>query len=53
MSNSFELLTGPIDAIQKKYEILSDLVIVEHGGKFHGSQRERDLKTGLIVILTI
>ena len=25
MSNSFELLTGPIDAeIQKKYEILSD-----------------------------
>ncbi|HEX6671229.1 MAG TPA: hypothetical protein VF084_03280 [Nitrososphaeraceae archaeon] len=53
MSNSFELLTGPIDAIQKKYEILSDLVIVEHGGKFHGSQRERDLKTGLIDILTI
>ena len=38
MSNSFELLTGPIDVIQKKYEILSDLVIVEHGGKVHGSQ---------------
>ena len=38
MSNSFELLTGPIDTIQKKYEILSDLVIVEHGGKVHGSQ---------------
>ena len=38
MSNSFELLTGPIDAIQKKYEILSDIVIVEHGGKVHGSQ---------------
>ena len=32
MSNSFELLTGPIDTIQKKYEILSDIVIVEHGG---------------------
>jgi hypothetical protein len=38
MSNSFELLTGPIDVIQKKYEILSDIVIVEHGGKVHGSQ---------------
>jgi hypothetical protein len=38
MSNSLELLTGPIDTIQKKYEILSDLVIVEHGGKVHGSQ---------------
>jgi hypothetical protein len=38
MSNSFELLTGPIDTIQKKYEILSDIVIVEHGGKVHGSQ---------------
>jgi len=32
------LLTGPIDLIQKKYEILSDIVIVEHGGKVHGSQ---------------
>ena len=38
MSNSFELLTGPIDTIQKKYEILSDIVIVEHGGKVNGSQ---------------
>jgi hypothetical protein len=38
MSNSFELLTGPIAEIKKKYEILSDLVIVEHGGKVHGSQ---------------
>ena len=38
MSNSFELLTGPITDIQKKYEILSDIVIVEHGGKVHGSQ---------------
>jgi hypothetical protein len=38
MSNSFELLTGPIAEIKKKCEILSDLVIVEHGGKVHGSQ---------------
>ena len=38
MSNSFELLTGPIDTIQKKYEILSDIVIVGYGGKLHGSQ---------------
>ena len=37
MSNSFELLTGPIDAIQKKYEILSD-IITEYNGKTHGSQ---------------
>ena len=37
MSNSFELLTGPIDIIQKKYEILSDLVS-EYNGKTHGSQ---------------
>ena len=39
MSNSFELLTGPTVAeIQKKYEILSDIVIVEYEGKVHGSQ---------------
>ena len=38
MSNSLELLSGPISEVQKKYEILSDLVIVEHGGKVHGSQ---------------
>ena len=37
MSNSFELLTGPIDIIQKKYEVLFDIVI-EVGGKTHGSQ---------------
>src|SRR5688572_24572720 len=37
MSNSFELLTGSISDIQKKYEILSDLV-TEHNGKVHGSQ---------------
>ena len=51
MSNSFELLQGSIAEIQKKYEILSDIVIVEHGGKVHGSQRDRDLKTGLIDLL--
>ena len=38
MSNSFELLNGPIDTIQKKYEVLYDIVIVEYGGKVHGSQ---------------
>ena len=37
MSNSLELLAGPISEIQKKYEILSDIV-TEHNGKVHGSQ---------------
>ena len=37
MSNSLELLTGPIADIQKKYEILSDIV-TEANGKVHGSQ---------------
>ena len=37
MSNSLELLTGPIDTIQKKYEVLSDIVS-EQNGKVHGSQ---------------
>jgi hypothetical protein len=37
MSNSFELLQGPIAEIQKKYEILSDIV-TEANGKVHGSQ---------------
>ena len=50
MSNSFELLTGPIDTIQKKYEMLSDIV-TEYNGKVHGSQRDRDPKTGLIDLL--
>lgn len=50
MSNSFELLTGPIEIIQKKYEILSDIV-TEYNGKVHGSQRDRDPKTGLIDLL--
>ena len=50
MSNSFELLQGPIADIQKKYEILSDIVI-EYGGKVHGSQRDRNLKISLIDLL--
>jgi hypothetical protein len=37
MSNSFELLTGSIDIIQKKYEVLSDIVS-EYNGKVHDSQ---------------
>src|SRR5688572_30925101 len=37
MANSLELLTGPIATIQKKYEILSDIV-TEYNGKVHGSQ---------------
>ena len=50
MSNSFEYLQGSIAEIQKKYEILSDIV-TEYGGKVHGSQRYRDPKTGLIDLL--
>ena len=50
MSNSFELLTGPIETIQKQYEMLSDIV-TEHNGKVHGSQRDRDPKTGLLDLL--
>ena len=45
------MIQGSIADVQKKYEILSDLVIVEHGGKVHGSQRDRDPKTGLIDLL--
>jgi hypothetical protein len=37
MSNSFELLQGPIETIQKKCEILSDIVS-ENNGKVHGNQ---------------
>lgn len=37
MSNSLELLQGPIEDTQKKYEILSDIVS-EANGKVHGSQ---------------
>jgi hypothetical protein len=30
---------------------LSDIVIVEYGSKVHGSQRDRDPKTGLLDLL--
>ncbi len=50
MSNSFEYLQGSIETIQKKYEISSDLVI-EVTGRVHGSQRDRDPKTGLLDLL--
>ena len=39
MSNSLELISGPIDFIQQKYEILSD-IISEYNGKVHGSQSQ-------------
>jgi hypothetical protein len=38
MSNSVELLQGSIIDVQKKYEILSDIVSSEANGKIHGSQ---------------
>lgn len=50
MSNSLELLQGPVHMIQKKYEILSDIVI-EYNAKVDGSQRDRDPKTGFIDLL--
>jgi hypothetical protein len=50
MYNSFDNLQGSIAEIQKKYEILSDIVI-EYNDKVHGSQRDRDPKTGLIDLL--
>ena len=37
MSNSFELFTGSVSDIQKKYDILSDIV-TEYNSKVHGSQ---------------
>ena len=37
MSNSLELISGPISEVQKEYEILSDIVS-EYNGKVHGSQ---------------
>ncbi|HEX5186964.1 MAG TPA: hypothetical protein VFV86_08750 [Nitrososphaeraceae archaeon] len=36
-SNSIELITGPIETVQRKYEILSDIV-TSVNGKVHGSQ---------------
>jgi hypothetical protein len=52
MSNSFELLQGPIADIQKKYEILSDIV-TEYNGKVHGSQRRQDPRTGQLIDLLV
>ena len=51
MSNSLELLTGPINEIQRKYEILSDIVITEYNGKVYGSQRGQDPRTGQLIDL--
>ena len=50
MSNSFELLTGPIETIQKKYEILSD-IITEYGGKTHGSQSHNVTNSSMQLIV--
>ena len=52
MSNSLELLQGPISEIQRKYEILSDIV-TEFGGKVHGSQRGQDPRTGQLIDLLV
>jgi hypothetical protein len=52
MSNSLELLTGPINEIQRKYEILSDIV-TEYNGKVHGSQRGQDPRTGQLIDLLV
>ena len=50
MSNSFELLQGLVTDIQRKYEILSDIVS-DIGGKVHGSQTDREPKTELINLI--
>ena len=52
MSNSLELLTGPISEIQRKYEILSDIV-TEYNGKVHGSQRGQDPRNGQLIDLLV
>lgn|SRR5574339_223341 len=50
MSNSLELLQGSITEVQKQYEVLSDIVI-SNNGKVHGSQRDRDSRTGTLDLL--
>jgi hypothetical protein len=50
MDNSFELLQGSIPEVQKRYEVLLDL-IRNHNGKVHSSQRDRDTKTGMLDII--
>ena len=37
MSNSLELISGPVSEVQRKYELLSDIV-TEVNGRVHGSQ---------------
>ncbi len=50
MSNSFGLLSGSVASVQRQYEVLSDIVI-ELNGKVHGSQRDRDSRTGLLDLI--
>ena len=38
MDNSLEVIQGSVSEVTSKYEILSDLVIVEYNGKVHGTQ---------------
>ena len=49
MSNSLDLLQGPITDIQKKYEILSDIV-TEYNGKVHGSQSHITANNSMIFL---
>jgi hypothetical protein len=51
MSNSLELLQGPIADVQKKYEILSDIISAEANGKVHGSQSH--IVTGSSIFLIV
>jgi hypothetical protein len=50
MSNSFELLTGPIETVQKNYEGLSDIV-TEYNGKVHGSQSHNVTNSNMQLIV--
>lgn len=50
MDNSFELLQGSVKEVQKQYEVLLD-IIRNHNGKVHGSQRDKDVKTGMLDII--
>ena len=54
MSNSLELISGPIAEIQKKYEILNDIVM-EYNGKVQGSQSNvmQDNSISLIVYFEV
>jgi hypothetical protein len=50
MYNSLELLQGPITDVQKKYEILSDIVS-EVNGKVHGSQSHIVVNANVISLI--